>query len=169
MDMLSSLPLKRDEFYTLLGGFFVAVAWTSIQLPIMAKFSDIRLITIFSFILIWVIFTTLLFLFRYVLPSILVTYAKRFIKRVYGTPFKAMDMEPKGVNTYDINRYTEIMTLIHITNVIIGSALLSSYPLFKLFGNMYGAFHLVMLFVIVIELLTRRPNNHHAAYAIFGW
>lgn len=155
MEILSFLPLKRDEFYTFLGGFLIAVIWS---IPsgnkILGRWSDLDMKFILIFIAMWIFFVAVMSLFGSVLT--ILTH-KRFehIHKNTGIDwlYKVIDVPagskglyyPKGqVDSSEINN--------HIFKVIFEISILSYPKILCLLDNHVYAVFIVTVIASVVSL-----------------
>lgn len=73
MDFISQLPLKRDEFFTFLGGFYSAIVWSIHKSMSLGSWSQIDILLIMKFIVMWLTFTVGIYLVAAALTLIVFT------------------------------------------------------------------------------------------------
>jgi len=156
MGYLSAVPLKRDEFYTFLGGLFTSIAWILHSCSTPKRYSDITTFDILSFILLWLFFSAIIFFFGHVLSSIMPKIANCSIINKQMDPFKLINRPDEKIFRYDLQLYQELRLQLHICNTSLSSILLAYYPLYNIIDSKYYickfAFH--FLYVALIAFIS---------------
>jgi hypothetical protein len=162
--MDSFIPIgsfKRDEIYSFLGGFFIALSWyiyyTNLSCDISA--SSIDLVTNPIFLILWLFSTAVL----YTIQILMVYFASLAIGRSLKN--KNQTEKKKILNIKDpvedfipAEFVNEIKIHVHIIGIIITSMLLSLFPLYQLSSmltlqNIYRRIPLILVALALIGLL----------------